>query len=108
MAEVYECPICLDNIDSLYTTTCEHKFCTNCITTWLINHKTCPLCRNELNTNNDNMINIDNNSMINIDNFSSRNEIYVPSGSFIFSRIGESFTLNISQALFDGGLHYST
>ena len=40
------CPICYsDNINTLYKTVCGHKFCDECIKTWLKENKCCPMCR---------------------------------------------------------------
>jgi len=42
-----ECSICLDNLDNtkpITTLTCTHKFHTQCIDEWRINHNNCPLC----------------------------------------------------------------
>lgn len=40
-----ECPICLEVQDKIIKRTpCAHDFCSNCITTWLSSHKTCPIC----------------------------------------------------------------
>lgn len=42
-----ECPICYNESNKyIEITKCQHKFCENCIKTWLLeNAKTCPLCR---------------------------------------------------------------
>lgn len=44
-----ECPICLDEIDNdnICRTECNHQFCTECLTKWLLEKKklTCPSCR---------------------------------------------------------------
>jgi hypothetical protein len=42
-----ECSICLD-MDSIQTWTilpCGHKFHGSCVSTWLLTHQTCPICR---------------------------------------------------------------
>jgi len=40
------CPICYDdNINTLYKTVCGHKFCDDCIKTWLQKNRCCPMCR---------------------------------------------------------------
>ena len=40
------CSICYDStID--YTTDCNHDFCNQCITNWLLSNNNCPLCRKE-------------------------------------------------------------
>lgn len=38
------CPICCDEPVNI-TTECNHKFCNACLTLWLANKNTCPLCR---------------------------------------------------------------
>ena len=47
----YTCPICLDpsvsddnTIDLVMIDSCKHMFCKSCITQWLTNKSTCPLC----------------------------------------------------------------
>ena len=40
------CPICMkEQMEKTYTTKCNHKFCEECIDTWLEIRNTCPLCR---------------------------------------------------------------
>lgn len=45
------CAICLKNVNKfqryLANTFCDHIFHHGCISTWLKNHSTCPLCRKE-------------------------------------------------------------
>ncbi len=48
-----ECSICLDN-DSTKTWTilpCCHKFHSSCVSTWLLTHQTCPICRSNIISN---------------------------------------------------------
>jgi hypothetical protein len=48
-----ECSICLDN-DSTKTWTilpCCHKFHASCVSTWLLTHQTCPICRSNIISN---------------------------------------------------------
>ena len=42
-----ECVICLGEIDrsAIQVLECSHRFCTECIRTWLANSSTCPTCR---------------------------------------------------------------
>ena len=42
-----ECPICHVSIaeGALFTTACDHKFCTKCAEKWAEKSTTCPLCR---------------------------------------------------------------
>jgi len=46
------CPICLDNMhQAVYMREikeCKHTFCGECIEEWLVENKTCPLCKLEL------------------------------------------------------------
>lgn len=43
------CPICSEVLeDPLETQTCQHAFCRPCISTWLGDHGSCPLCRHKL------------------------------------------------------------
>lgn len=40
------CPICLESVDSNSTTlSCSHTFHDECISKWLSQHHTCPICR---------------------------------------------------------------
>ncbi|CAD5119710.1 DgyrCDS8300 [Dimorphilus gyrociliatus] len=41
-----KCPICLDNIDMIYTTLpCSHTFCKTCLDQWLKGKGVCPVCK---------------------------------------------------------------
>ena len=45
------CPICSEVLeDPLETQACQHAFCRPCISTWLGDHDSCPLCRHKLNS----------------------------------------------------------
>jgi hypothetical protein len=46
-----ECPICLNNItdDTKKITQCKHTFHTECLTRWLHDNNSCPLCRTHFN-----------------------------------------------------------
>lgn len=48
--EIETCPICLEyhKDDIKKINKCGHKFCGTCIDTWLASHKTCPICKIEL------------------------------------------------------------
>lgn len=49
--DVETCTICLDKLNqSLYVRRllCCHKYCSPCIEVWLKSHKTCPICKFEL------------------------------------------------------------
>ena len=44
------CSICLDNKTTIFSVIpCGHEFCDSCIFEWLEQHKTCPLCRCNVN-----------------------------------------------------------
>ena len=43
-----KCPICLDSLDKIFTTVCNHDFHESCINTWLETRNTCPMCRHML------------------------------------------------------------
>ena len=46
------CAICQDVLeDPKETLTCQHAFCSNCITRWLRDHGSCPSCRRPLSLN---------------------------------------------------------
>lgn len=45
------CPICLCDIRTLGVTKCGHRFCSECVSTWAIGYKSCPLCRQSLGKN---------------------------------------------------------
>jgi hypothetical protein len=45
------CPVCLEmllNKDTYKIKTCKHIFCKECITKWLSDNISCPICKNEL------------------------------------------------------------
>lgn len=44
------CPICLDETEKegYQTIKCHHEFCKECFTIWTKDHKSCPLCKSEL------------------------------------------------------------
>ncbi len=53
-----KCSICLDDLcegnqesndNKIVKTTCNHYFHRNCITTWLREHRNCPLCQKDFN-----------------------------------------------------------
>ena len=46
------CAICMSTIPTplSITTPCSHTFCNLCLTQWLLNHTSCPLCRFSLGT----------------------------------------------------------
>ena len=48
----FECPICFNTIDhdNICKTECNHKYCTECLTKWLLDKKnlTCPTCRKNI------------------------------------------------------------
>lgn len=46
-----KCPICLESLDKIFTTVCNHDFHESCINTWLETKNTCPLCRHDLKDN---------------------------------------------------------
>ena len=56
------CTICQENmnIDTIEYTTCLHSFHATCIEKWLKQHSSCPLCRYELKSNNNNNYNNNN------------------------------------------------
>ena len=44
-----ECAICYqENMDSCFTTQCNHTFCQGCMTKWLLTNNNCPLCRTKI------------------------------------------------------------
>ena len=47
--EIEICVICKEN-DNDIQTNCNHNFCTSCITTWAIYNKSCPYCRENINS----------------------------------------------------------
>lgn len=47
-----DCTICLETIDQYqYALTCAHVFHKECITLWLKENNTCPLCRTQIEIN---------------------------------------------------------
>ena len=45
-----ECTICLGFAVDKVTIDCGHEFCNDCINEWLLNNRTCPLCRARIQT----------------------------------------------------------
>lgn len=45
-----ECPICLneDSLRGKYCHGCDHEFCYNCISSWVLNFARCPLCNSAI------------------------------------------------------------
>jgi hypothetical protein len=72
--EDIQCPICLNNIENIYITKCNHKFCTNCINLWKeFGNQNCPCCRKINYYNhiiNNNIVNI--NSFVKINTFNTK------------------------------------
>ncbi|XP_047155167.1 E3 ubiquitin-protein ligase SIRP1-like [Vigna umbellata] len=53
--KLFLCPICMDEFkvcDQAYRLPCTHTYCSECILRWLNSSKTCPVCRLQLNNNN--------------------------------------------------------
>ena len=46
---MHSCSICIENPCN-FRTECNHSFCKNCATEWLLTHNTCPMCRKEFYT----------------------------------------------------------
>lgn len=44
------CPICFEKLNktNVSVTICNHKFCTSCLLSSIINNNNCPICRKEL------------------------------------------------------------
>nr|BDV49860.1 MAG: wsv199-like protein [Penaeus semisulcatus pemonivirus] len=42
-----QCAICLDNMDDHHCTSCSHRFHSKCLTTWVMDNSTCPICRSK-------------------------------------------------------------
>ena len=56
--EIKKCPICLDNYkigDKIVYLPCFHLYHSKCIKKWLKCSKFCPLCKKEINFNNENL-----------------------------------------------------
>ena len=43
-----ECPICKQKTEFIRETSCNHEFCLSCINEWTQDHKSCPMCMQEL------------------------------------------------------------
>lgn len=43
-----ECPMCYEQLTNPVTTPCKHIYCRECISTWLSEHTSCPMCRAQL------------------------------------------------------------
>lgn len=42
------CPICLEDVDIVRTTTCGHRFCDGCLSNWIQKSERCPLCNQDM------------------------------------------------------------
>ena len=42
------CSICIEKVNNGFSLECGHRFHNKCITHWLLNNKTCPVCRKEI------------------------------------------------------------
>lgn len=40
-----QCAICLDNMDDHHCTSCSHRYHPGCLIKWVLNKRTCPMCR---------------------------------------------------------------
>ena len=40
-----DCPVCLESPENAKMLPCNHKFCTPCLSKWLVRNKNCPTCR---------------------------------------------------------------
>ena len=45
MKQTFSCPTCMEIMTNAHICSCGHSFCHDCITTWLQQRKTCPVCR---------------------------------------------------------------
>jgi hypothetical protein len=47
-----ECPICMNNINNndICITSCDHRYCYDCLSRWLSVKNTCPNCRKSIET----------------------------------------------------------
>lgn len=43
--EETDCAVCLESVTNARTLNCGHKFCKNCLMTWLPIRNACPMCR---------------------------------------------------------------
>lgn len=48
-----KCPICFDNINGEKKLICNHSFCNSCITPWINQQRSCPICRVEIKSTSD-------------------------------------------------------
>lgn len=39
------CSICMGEVTNIIKTPCDHTFCNTCLTSWLMNNNSCPMCR---------------------------------------------------------------
>lgn len=44
MDKVITCPICKEEVEQIRNTKCNHDFCLECLSEWLRENKTCPIC----------------------------------------------------------------
>ncbi|ETO03643.1 hypothetical protein RFI_33759, partial [Reticulomyxa filosa] len=43
-----ECPVCTEVMEDPFITPCKHLFCFGCISAWVHQTRSCPLCRSEI------------------------------------------------------------
>lgn len=48
LTSTYDCPICFDSPKKAVVLNCSHIFCEQCVYEWLEKEKTCPVCRQEV------------------------------------------------------------
>jgi E3 ubiquitin-protein ligase SHPRH len=56
--ELKECRICLVSVDSGFLTRCGHVFHEHCLTAWLVKHRRCPVCNQNVTPESLNMISL--------------------------------------------------
>jgi E3 ubiquitin-protein ligase SHPRH len=56
--ELKECRICLMGVDNGFLTRCGHVFHDHCLTAWLVKHRRCPVCNQDVTPDSLNMISL--------------------------------------------------
>lgn len=69
-----ECSICMETIgfSAMYTTSCGHKFHKNCISSWTNVVESCPICRTDIISEDEQFAISHINALFNINNFQNK------------------------------------
>lgn len=92
----HECAICMSEMkhetgEEIKTTYCNHTFHNTCLSTWLIEHYTCPLCRGDIMEEREVSRNLDAAFDNAADEFSTEAEMYdlITNSRIIFDELND-------------------